>query len=86
MFRNDKIILALLVLTVLATVVPSTSAGYGCYKGYCYSWCGDKSSGQWCYTTKGRKNDENWVGCRSPAECDENWECANTCHPKDYTG
>ncbi len=86
MFKNEGLILALLVLTVLATVViPPTTAEFGCYKGYCWSWCAEKGSGKWCYTTKGRKNDEHWVGCSSPADCNENWECANACHPKDYT-
>lgn len=77
---------ALLALGFLAIFYVSPAAAqYGCYKGYCWSWCGDKESGSWCYTTKGRKLDEGWVGCGSPADCNEEWQCANTCHPKDYT-
>lgn len=86
MFKNGGFLLSILVVTVLATVlIPTTDANHGCYKGYCWSWCGDESSGMWCYTTKGRKNDQTWVGCTSPADCDVNWQCANECHPKDYT-
>lgn len=86
MFKENKFFLALLVVTVLtAVVVPSADAQYGCYKGYCWSWCYEQGSGNWCYTTKGRKNDHGWIGCNSPADCSENWECANECHPPDYT-
>lgn len=85
MFKNGRFVLGFLVLSVLATVlIPPRAAKFGCYKGYCWSWCSDQSSGMWCYTTKGRKNDQNWVGCTSPADCDENWQCANECHPEDY--
>lgn len=85
MFKTRGFFFAtLLVLVGLAAVVPPAAA-YGCYKGYCYSWCDDKDSGSWCYTTKGKKLDEGWVGCTSPADCNEEWQCANTCHPKDYT-
>ncbi|KAJ6643316.1 Allergen Tha p 2, partial [Pseudolycoriella hygida] len=89
MFNNGRgFLLAFLVFTVIATVIipEPVAAQVGCYKGYCWSWCGDRKSGSWCYTTKGRQNDEHWVGCSSPAECNENWQCANTCHPKDYKG
>lgn len=88
MFKNGQgFVLAFLLFTVIATVIviQPVSAQSGCYKGYCWSWCGDQSSGSWCYTTRGRKNDENWVGCGSPADCNENWQCASTCHPKDFT-
>lgn len=77
---------AFIVLSVLATViVPSAEGAYGCYKGYCWSWCNDRKTGEWCYTTKGRRHDNGWVGCTSPSDCNENWECANECHPKNYT-
>ncbi len=75
---------ALLVILYLAAVV--TADDFGCYKGYCYSWCGNREEGSWCYTTKTEKNDEKWVGCSAASECKEQWQCANTCHPKDYTG
>ncbi|KAJ6640778.1 hypothetical protein Bhyg_05710 [Pseudolycoriella hygida] len=57
----------------------------GCYKNYCWSWCKSRGSGNWCYTTRGKKWDRGWVKCSSPDECNEYWECANECHPKDYT-
>merc|ERR1719411_1322556 len=31
----------------------ATKLGYGCHKGYCWSYCGlSWTSGEWCYTTK----------------------------------
>lgn len=87
MFKQERIyVCTILVISVLAAIaVPPVSAQHGCYKGYCWSWCKDRNSGNWCYTTKGIRDDNGWVGCTSPAECNINWECANECHPKSYT-
>jgi len=68
-----------------AVVPAGVSPQFGCYKDYCRSWCYQKGSGNWCYTTRGQKNDHGWVKCSSKADCNENWQCANECHPKDYT-
>lgn len=87
MLKKEGILfVTLLVLTVLGTFgVSPVSAEHGCYKGYCWSWCSSPGSGNWCYTTRGRRDDQGWVGCTSPADCSEHWECANECHPKEYT-
>lgn len=71
---------SLMVLIAIAAIAPSASAGnYGCTKGYCWSWCKNKDSGDWCYTTKGCKDDKNYVGCTYTSDCLESWECADKC-------
>ncbi|KAJ6636271.1 Allergen Tha p 2 [Pseudolycoriella hygida] len=62
--------------------VPLDPGKYGCYLGYCWSWCYQRNSGHWCYTTKVQKNDKGWVQCKSSSECNENWQCAGECYSK----
>ncbi len=47
----------------------------GCYRGYCWSYCGLG----WCYTTKGKHKDHKYVKCSYTKECEPDWRCAGLC-------
>lgn len=52
----------------------------GCYRGYCWAWCGlSLSSGDWCYTTKTYSQSYQYVSCTYDSECNACWKCAGPC-------
>ncbi len=52
----------------------------GCYKGYCWAYCGlSLSNGDWCYTTKSYSQSFQYVRCIDDSECDLCWKCAGSC-------
>lgn len=56
------------------------SATAGCFKGYCWAWCGvSLTSGEWCYTTQTYSQSFEYVPCKYDSECNECWKCAGSC-------
>lgn len=58
----------------------STQAG--CYKGYCWAWCGaslSAASKDWCWTTKTFSKSKQYVECSQHADCNTCWNCAGEC-------
>lgn len=56
------------------------SATAGCFKGYCWTWCGvSLTDGEWCYTTKTYSQSFEYVPCKYDSECNECWKCAGSC-------
>lgn len=62
-------------------IYESTQCGKsGCYKGYCYSYCGlSNESGDWCYTTKTYSQSFDYVKCSIDSDCNGCWKCAGSC-------
>merc|ERR1712098_536715 len=49
---------------------------YGCYDGYCFSYCGYLHMNEWCYLSK--DNDyTNYVTCKKDSDCTSS--AANDC-------
>lgn len=52
----------------------------GCYKGYCWNYCGlSLSSGDWCYSTKTYSQSYDYVRCDKDSDCNLCWKCAGPC-------
>lgn len=52
----------------------------GCYKGYCWAYCGlSLGSGDWCYTTKTYSQSYEYIRCDDDSQCDKCWKCAGPC-------
>lgn len=79
--RPKRVVSLAFILTTLAiSNAGKCSEIYGCWKGYCWTYCGlSLSRGDWCYTTKTYSQSFDYVECSADSDCDPCWKCAGSC-------